>query len=83
MTLSPQLAERLRAEIADHLVEIEDLFSRTVFVTCIVRVPGNPEGDVFVSSDPSIDELAAVLDRTRARSPIGGAASAPGEAMKD
>lgn len=63
--LSPATREALRSAIADKCVEIEDLFSRHVVVTCIVRVPGNDAADVVVTND-TIDGIEAVLARTRA-----------------
>lgn len=66
--------ESLRSQIADHLVEIEDLFSRPVKVTCIVRVPGNDEADVLVTSETNLDSVISVVNRSRKREPITGGA---------
>lgn len=65
-----QQLERLRDSIADHCVEIEALFSRPVLVTCVVRVPGNDEADVLVTSEQNLDDPIAVIERSRRREPV-------------
>lgn len=55
----------MREAIAEHCLQIEDLFRVPVKVTCIVRVPGNPEADVLVTIDDQ--EVSAVLERSKQR----------------
>lgn len=62
--------ERLRSQIADKCIQVEDLFSRPVHVTCIVRVDGNNEADVLVTSEKNLDEVVALIERSRSREPI-------------
>lgn len=60
----------LRDRIADHCVEIEDLFSLPVLVTCIVRRADNPEGDVLVTSEQNLDDIIALIQRSKPREVI-------------
>ena len=66
-----QRLARLRDDIADHCVAVEDLFNRPVKVTCIVRVPGNVEADVLVTID-DLDSIISVVERSKARTAHGG-----------
>ena len=75
MTNESQRLARLRDDVADHCVAIEELFNRPVKVTCIVRVPGNIEADVLVTID-DLDSIIAVVERSKARTAHGGKASA-------
>lgn len=49
---------------------IEPLFVNGAKISVIVRIPGNNEADVLVSSD-TLDELAAVIERSRSRQQVG------------
>lgn len=46
--------------------KIEPMFNTNVEVTIIVRVPGNDEEDVLVTSD-SLDEVLALVERSKKR----------------
>ena len=69
--MSTSRLEQLRADIADHCVEIEELFNKPVKVTCIVRVPGNNEADVLITND-GLDDVTALIERSKTRPPMNG-----------
>lgn len=59
--------QALLAKIADILVKhVEPIFKDEVKITLIVRLPGNNDADVVVSSD-DINELTALIERGKAR----------------
>ncbi len=54
-----------RNRTAQHLTDIQSLFQRNSKITCIVRLPGNPEADFVLTSD-ELPEAMAVLERRQA-----------------
>ena len=64
----------LNAKIAAILQRhVEPIFKPGTKLTIIARTPGNNEADVLVSSD-DLSELSALIERSKAREPVGGAA---------
>lgn len=50
---------------------VEPIFKRGTRLTIIARTPGNDEADVIVTSD-ELPEIAALIERSKAREPVGG-----------
>src|SRR5688572_2432959 len=67
LVLKARQAQALRRAIATKCVEISTLFEDRVQVTCVIRVPGDPNGDVVVSAEPDFDEVIAVVERSKER----------------
>ena len=67
MAVKTQRAQALRRAIATKCVEISTLFQDRVNVTCVIRVPGDPNGDVVVSAEEDFDEVIAVVERSKER----------------
>jgi hypothetical protein len=61
------LLERLGGILEAH---VEPIFKPEVKVTLIVRLPGNPEADILVSSDEDLDEVIALVERSKPRETI-------------
>ncbi|MFZ3286585.1 MAG: hypothetical protein WA191_07015 [Telluria sp.] len=57
-------------EVAAALDRLSRLFKPGVKLTFIARTPGNVEADMLVSEDNDFDQLAALIDRSRARSEV-------------
>lgn len=55
-----------RAIVGSHLDQIRELFTAGSKITVIVRPPGGDERD-FVMTDDDLDEVGAVVERTKAR----------------
>lgn len=49
------------------LRHVEPIFKDGVRVTLIVRTPGDNEADVLVSNDTDLDEITAVIERSKSR----------------
>ena len=60
---------KLGAHIAEILCLLEATFKPGVKLSLIVRVPGNEDADILVTSD-QIPELEALLKRSKAREEI-------------
>ena len=60
-------AQALMRAIATKCVEISTLFPDCVKVTCVIRVPGDPNGDVVVSAEGDFNEVIAVVERSKER----------------
>lgn len=58
---------RMRRNVERALTALHSDFVGDVKLTFIARFPGFPEQDVLITSDPSLDELAALLDRSKDR----------------
>lgn len=56
----------LHEELARHLDEIADCYSKPVKLAVLIRAPGNDEGDVFFG-DLSLDDAEKLIERSRAR----------------
>jgi hypothetical protein len=54
----------LQIAIESHLVEIEKLFKRGAKLTLVVRIPGNDEADVVLTTD-DLDEAIHAIGRRK------------------
>jgi hypothetical protein len=59
---------RVHKEIEHHLNAILPLFVKGIRLTFIARLPGNDNADMVLTID-DLAEVAAVIERTRAREP--------------
>lgn len=66
--INTMLQERLASVLVGH---VEPIFKAGTLLTIIARTPGNDEADVLVTAD-NIDAVAALIERSRARKPVGG-----------
>lgn len=60
----------LRSDIADHLVEIADMFEKQPKITIIIRTPWLEDGGVLISDD-DYDLAVAEIQRLRGKRVIG------------
>lgn len=49
---------------------IEPIFKPGTRLTLIARTPGNPDADCLVTIETNLDELTALIERSKAREPI-------------
>lgn len=50
--------------------KVEPLFKAGTELTLIARTPGNNEADVLVSSEQNLDEIIALIERSKKREAI-------------
>ena len=50
--------------------KVEPLFKVGTELTLIARTPGNNEADVLVSSEQNLDEIIALIERSKKREAI-------------
>lgn len=61
--------------VASHLDEIEETVFRKgegMKLTFIARKPGSPDSDMLVTSETNLDELIALLERSKERKAYNG-----------
>lgn len=50
--------------------KVEPLFKPGTELTIIARTPGNNEADVLVSSEQNLDEIIALVERSKTREAV-------------
>lgn len=69
MALTASEKQRLRAEIAARLGEMEPMFDPRCKLTFVMRSPHLPDGDVIVTSD-SIPDVLRAIERLGTYEPV-------------
>ncbi len=59
--------ELVRHEVMCHLGELSQLFKPDCKLTFIMHVPGAPDREMLITTGDHLDELLAVIERSKAR----------------